>query len=164
MSSDLRSSIVHRERRIVGDRARCHPLFCVSPLSAQNDARTIVEEAQRRAESKSQRYEGLLQVLDSKGKIADKRWLFMRLGSHGRSKAVLRFCGASRGQRGGAADREPSRSRLRPVDVDAGAAARAAHRAAGSIDEILRNRLQLRRSRRARRRSVQLSPARRRDH
>ena len=60
-------------------------------LHAQNDARQIVEEAQRRAEAKSQRYEGLLQVLDAKGKVADKRWLFMRLGSHGRSKAVLRF-------------------------------------------------------------------------
>ena len=35
--------------------------------------------------------EGLLQVLDSKGKIADKRWIFMRQGSHGRSKSVLRF-------------------------------------------------------------------------
>jgi hypothetical protein len=60
-------------------------------LQAQSDPRKIVEEAQRRAESKSQRYEGLLQVLDSKGKVADKRWLFTRLGSHGRSKAVLRF-------------------------------------------------------------------------
>ena len=62
-----------------------------STLHAQSDARKIVEEAQRRTESKSQRYEGLLQVLDNKGKVADKRWLFMRLGSHGRSKAVLRF-------------------------------------------------------------------------
>ena len=60
-------------------------------LFAQDNARKIVEEAQRRAESKSQRYEGLLQVLDSKGKVADKRWLFTRLGSHGQSKAVLRF-------------------------------------------------------------------------
>jgi hypothetical protein len=58
---------------------------------AQSDARNIVEEAQRRAESKSQRYEGLLQVLDGKGKVADKRWLFLRLGSHGHSKSVLRF-------------------------------------------------------------------------
>jgi len=61
-----------------------------APL-AQSDARAIVQEAQRRTESKSQRYEGLLQVLDNKGRIADKRWLFMRLGSYGRSKAVLRF-------------------------------------------------------------------------
>ncbi len=77
---------------IVGDSA-CAVIARVAlrPLFAQPDARAIVEEAQRRAESKSQRYEGLLQVLDDKGKVADKRWLFTRLGSHGRSKAVLRF-------------------------------------------------------------------------
>jgi Outer membrane lipoprotein-sorting protein len=63
----------------------------VSALNAQSDPRAVVEEAQRRAESKSQRYEGLLQVLDSKGKVADKRWRFERIGSHGRSKSVLRF-------------------------------------------------------------------------
>ncbi len=61
------------------------------PLHAQSEARKIVEDAQQRIASKSQRYEGLLQVLDNKGKVADKRWLFMRQGSHGRSKAVLRF-------------------------------------------------------------------------
>ena len=55
------------------------------------DPRQIVEEAQRRTEASSQRYEGLLQVFDAKGKISDKRWTFERLGSHGRSKAVLRF-------------------------------------------------------------------------
>jgi hypothetical protein len=60
-------------------------------MEAQNDARQIVAEAQRRSEAKSQRYEGLLQVLDARGKVADKRWTFMRLGSHGTSKAVLRF-------------------------------------------------------------------------
>ena len=53
--------------------------------------RQIVEEAQRRTDAKSQRYEGLLQVFDAKGKITDKRWTFERLGSHGQSKAVLRF-------------------------------------------------------------------------
>lgn len=63
----------------------------VSLLDAQNDARQIVAEAQRRHETKSQRYEGLLQVLDAKGKVADKRWTFTRLGSHGRSKSILRF-------------------------------------------------------------------------
>jgi outer membrane lipoprotein-sorting protein len=66
-------------------------LTLASPLLAQDDARKIVEEAQRRTESKSQRYEGLLEVLDGNGKVADKRWLFTRLGSHGQSKAVLRF-------------------------------------------------------------------------
>jgi hypothetical protein len=51
----------------------------------------IVEEAQRRTDAKSERYEGLLRVIDAKGKIADKRWIFMRLGSHGSSRALLRF-------------------------------------------------------------------------
>jgi outer membrane lipoprotein-sorting protein len=55
------------------------------------DSRTIVAEAQRRTDAKSQRYEGLLQVFDAKGKITDKRWTFKRLGSHGRSRSVLRF-------------------------------------------------------------------------
>jgi outer membrane lipoprotein-sorting protein len=55
------------------------------------EPRQIVEEAQKRSEAKSQRYEGLLQVFDARGKISDKRWSFERLGSHGRSKAVLRF-------------------------------------------------------------------------
>jgi outer membrane lipoprotein-sorting protein len=55
------------------------------------DARQIVDEAQKRSDAKSQRYEGLLQVFDAKGKISDKRWSFERLGSHGASKAVLRF-------------------------------------------------------------------------
>jgi hypothetical protein len=58
---------------------------------ATDNARTIVEEAQRRTDAQSQRYEGLLQVFDAKGKVTDKRWTFERLGSHGASKAVLRF-------------------------------------------------------------------------
>jgi len=58
---------------------------------AADNARQIVDEAQKRTDSKSQRYEGLLQVFDSKGKISDKRWTFDRLGSHGDSKSVLRF-------------------------------------------------------------------------
>ena len=33
----------------------------------------------------------MLQVFDSKGATSDKRWTFERLGSHGQSKAVLRF-------------------------------------------------------------------------
>jgi hypothetical protein len=50
-----------------------------------------VEEVQRRTNATSQRYEGLLQVFDSKGKVSDKRWTLERLGSHGDSKMVLRF-------------------------------------------------------------------------
>ena len=56
-----------------------------------DNVREIVAESQRRSDAASQRYEGLLQVFDGKGKIADKRWTFERLGSHGNSKAVLRF-------------------------------------------------------------------------
>lgn len=58
---------------------------------AADDPRAIVAEAQRRTDARSQRYEGLLQVFDAKGKVTDKRWTFDRLGSHGQSKAVLRF-------------------------------------------------------------------------
>lgn len=59
--------------------------------AAGESARQIVEEAQKRTDAKSQRYEGLLQVFDAKGKVSDKRWNIDRLGSHGESKAVLRF-------------------------------------------------------------------------
>jgi hypothetical protein len=55
------------------------------------DARGIVEEAQRRTQSESQRYEGTLQVINAKGKITEKRWQYERIGSHGASKALLRF-------------------------------------------------------------------------
>jgi hypothetical protein len=58
---------------------------------AADDARAIVDEAQKRTQAKSQRYEGLLQVFDARGKISDKRWTLERLGSHGHSKVVLRF-------------------------------------------------------------------------
>jgi hypothetical protein len=78
-------------------------LLCVACLSsvsvlsspgtagAADNARQIVEEAQKRTNAASERYEGLLQVFDAKGKISDKRWSLERLGSHGQSKAVLRF-------------------------------------------------------------------------
>jgi outer membrane lipoprotein-sorting protein len=62
-----------------------------APIAAAEDARAIVAEVQRRAEAKSQRYEGLLQVFDAKGKVSDKRWTMERIGSHGRSRMVLRF-------------------------------------------------------------------------
>src|SRR5437870_6981538 len=57
----------------------------------QQAARQIVEEAQRRSTAQSQRYEGILQVIDAKNKITEKRWQYDRLGSHGSSKSVLRF-------------------------------------------------------------------------
>ena len=60
-------------------------------VRAADNARQIVDEAQKRTDVKSQRDEGLLQVFDAKGTISDKRWTMERLGAHGRSKAVLRF-------------------------------------------------------------------------
>ncbi len=63
----------------------------VEVIHAADEARRIVEEAQKRTDAKSQRYEGLLQVFDAKGKITDKQWSFERIGSHGQSKSVLRF-------------------------------------------------------------------------
>jgi hypothetical protein len=67
--------------------------WAVGPLSvrAADDPVQIVRESQRRSESTSQRYEGLLQVFDGKGKISDKSWTLERLGAHGTSKMVLRF-------------------------------------------------------------------------
>lgn len=60
-------------------------------LAAAQDARTIVAESQRRTTASSQRYEGTLQVIDASKRIADKKWTFERFGSHGDSKALLRF-------------------------------------------------------------------------
>jgi outer membrane lipoprotein-sorting protein len=60
-------------------------------VHAADDPNQIVTEAQKRTDVKSQRYEGLLQVFDAKGKVSDKRWTLDRLGAHGGSKMVLRF-------------------------------------------------------------------------
>jgi outer membrane lipoprotein-sorting protein len=65
-------------------------LFIASAAAAQ-DARQIVQEVQNRSVSKSQRYDGTLRVVDAKGKSSVKKWEYERLGSHGSSKAVLRF-------------------------------------------------------------------------
>jgi hypothetical protein len=65
-------------------------LVAAVPVQGQ-DVRQIVAEAQRRTSATSQRYEGLLQVFEAKGKVSDKRWTLERLGSHGNSRVVLRF-------------------------------------------------------------------------
>ncbi len=68
-------------------------VFAATPFAAvaADDARQIVQESQKRTDASSQRYEGLLQVFDEKGKVSDKRWTLERLGSHGTSRMVLRF-------------------------------------------------------------------------
>jgi hypothetical protein len=65
-------------------------LTLCTTLFAQ-DPRSIVDEAQKRSYSASQRYEGTLKVIDAKSKITEKRWNYNRIGSHGNSKAILRF-------------------------------------------------------------------------
>lgn len=67
------------------------PIWGGRVARAADDARQIVLEAERRSDTKSQRYEGVLQVFDAVGRISDKRWTLERLGSHGTSRMVLRF-------------------------------------------------------------------------
>jgi hypothetical protein len=67
-------------------------VLLLAPASSfGQEARRIMEEAQKRTRASSEHYEGTLQVVDAKGKISDKRWTFDRLGSHGSSRSVLRF-------------------------------------------------------------------------
>ena len=69
----------------------CFVLSWCAVGQAADDPKQIVAEAQKRTDARSQRYEGLLQVFDSKGKVSDKRWMLDRIGAHGDSKMVLRF-------------------------------------------------------------------------
>jgi hypothetical protein len=45
---------------------------------------------QKRNRTTSQRYEGTLQIIDSK-KVTDKKWVYERTGAFGQSKAMLKF-------------------------------------------------------------------------
>ena len=66
-------------------------LVLAAVLAAAQDPRQIMQEAQRRAQSQSQHYEGTLEVIGSGSRIATKRWVFDRLGVFGNSKGMLRF-------------------------------------------------------------------------
>ncbi|MGH9672706.1 MAG: outer membrane lipoprotein-sorting protein [Bryobacteraceae bacterium] len=66
-------------------------LWMIAGACAAEDAREIVAEAQRRTRTDSQHYEGSLQVIDARNRVTAKKWIYDRIGSHGRSKAVLRF-------------------------------------------------------------------------
>ena len=68
-------------------------LLAISSISAvcAMDARQIVEESQKRQQSQSQRYEGVLEVTQANGKKSSKRWTYERIGSFGDSKSILRF-------------------------------------------------------------------------
>ena len=59
---------------------------------AADNAQQIVDEAQRRSTTKSERYEGLLESFNAAGKkTSEKRWIFERVGAHGQSKSIIRF-------------------------------------------------------------------------
>lgn len=76
---------------IIGGTALFGRLGAEVSCAAANEGRRIVEEAQKRGRSTSQRYEGLLQTFEASGKTSEKRWVYSRLGSHGQSKVVIRF-------------------------------------------------------------------------
>ena len=63
----------------------------LTPVRAADDAQQIVDEAQRRMTTGSERYAGLLQSFNADGKTSEKRWIFERLGAHGESKTIIRF-------------------------------------------------------------------------
>lgn len=65
-------------------------LVVTTVLQAQ-DPKQIIEESQRRQNVKSQKYRGVLQVIDASGKITEKSWATERSGSWGASKLVIRF-------------------------------------------------------------------------
>jgi len=67
------------------------PTVVPGPAAAHDDARSIMQESQRRTDAKFYRYDGLLQSFDTKDRITEKRWVFDREGAHGQSKSVLRF-------------------------------------------------------------------------
>jgi hypothetical protein len=63
----------------------------VASIASAQDARQIVAESENRSRSKSQQYEGTLEVIGASNKISIKRWEYRRIGSYGTSKAILRF-------------------------------------------------------------------------
>lgn len=73
------------------NKAVCAIFVLLAGMARAQDARQIIEQVQSRSESKSQRYEGTLEVIGAEHRIATKRWVYERLGSFGESKALLRF-------------------------------------------------------------------------
>ena len=131
-------------------------------LAAADDARQIVDEAQKRTDCEVAALRRAAAGVRRQGE--DHRQALdpgaPRLARAEQGGAAIHGAGRSQGRR--AADRQPPGPRVGSMDVDAGDRARSAHRAAGSIDAVLRHRLQLRGSRGARRRSVRVHAARRR--
>jgi hypothetical protein len=66
-------------------------LAIVPTFARTEDARQIMIQVQNRAESRSEHYEGSLDVLNSNRKISKKRWQYERLGTYGNSRSALHF-------------------------------------------------------------------------
>jgi outer membrane lipoprotein-sorting protein len=71
--------------------AGCLVVLCFCSTVSAQDARQIIAESENRSRSKSQQYEGTLEVIGASNKVSIKRWEYRRIGSFGASKAILRF-------------------------------------------------------------------------
>src|SRR5215469_1930253 len=65
--------------------------FGAMPFLWGQDARKIMEDSQKRGSVHSEKYEGVLKVEDKTRTISEKHWHYLREGSYGSSKAILRF-------------------------------------------------------------------------
>lgn len=66
-------------------------LLLAAAFAQAEDPRQIIAESENRSRSKSQQYEGTLEVIGTSKKVSLKRWDYRRIGSYGASKAILRF-------------------------------------------------------------------------
>jgi hypothetical protein len=66
-------------------------LVLAAAVATAQDPRALVEEVEKRSRSASQRYEGTLEVVDGRNRIATKKWEYQRIGAYGDSKTLLRF-------------------------------------------------------------------------
>lgn len=71
--------------------ARAPAILLLAWTAWGQTALEIAQRAQQRTRSQSEHYEGMLQVIDARRKVTEKRWAFDRIGSHGNSKTILRF-------------------------------------------------------------------------
>lgn len=60
-------------------------------IGSAQSARQIMIEVQNRTRSRTEHYEGALEVINSNQKISKKRWQYDRLGTYGNSRSALHF-------------------------------------------------------------------------
>lgn len=66
-------------------------LALIPQFAPAQNARQIMIEVENRTRSRTEYYEGSLEVINSSQKITRKRWQYDRLGAYGNSKSALRF-------------------------------------------------------------------------